>query len=344
MGCDAKERFFVSKLPAGPRNAITDVPGVAVGHCTLSEGEVQTGVTVVVPHGGKLFEEKVPAGHAVFNGFGKTAGLMQLGEMGVLETPIILTNTLSVGTAYTALVKRALAENPAIGVATGTVNPLVCECNDGGLNDIRGLHITEEHVFRALDSAGPEVAEGSVGAGRGMICYGCKGGVGTASRLAAAEGETFCVGCLVLTNYGREGDLRLWGRPAFSGQSDRPDKGSCIVILATDAPLSARQLDRLSRRAIAGLCRSGSVIGGGSGELAVSFSTGYRVPHEARGPYLDLRILREDCLDALFAAAAEAVEDAVYSSLLHAETVKGVRGNEVRSLRQRLAEEGLPDK
>ena len=336
MGCGTKERFFVSRLPAGPRNAITDVPGVTVGHCTLDQGEVQTGVTAVLPHGGNLFREKVPAGHAVFNGFGKTAGLMQLQELGVLETPIVLTNTLSVGTAFTALVKRALAENPEIGVTAGTVNPLVCECNDGDLSDIRGLHIAEDHVLRALDSAGPDVAEGSVGAGRGMICYGCKGGIGTASRLAETEGETFCVGALVLTNYGREGDLRLWGKPAFPAPEDRPDKGSCIVILATDAPLSARQLNRLSRRAIAGLCRSGSVIGGGSGELAVSFSTACRIPHRSEGPFLDLRVLREDCLDFLFAAAAEAVEDAVYSSLLHAETVGGVRGNAAVCLRERL--------
>ena len=339
MGCDRGDRFFVSRLPAGPRNAITDVPGVRVGHCTLDRDRVQTGVTAVLPHGGNLFTEKVPAGHAVFNGFGKTTGLMQLEELGVLETPIVLTNTLSVGTAFTALVKRALAENPEIGVTVGTVNPLVCECNDGDLSDIRGLHITEDHVFRALDSAGPDVAEGSVGAGRGMICYGCKGGIGTASRLT--EGETFCVGALVLTNYGREGDLRLWGRPAFSPPQNRPDKGSCIVILAVDAPLSARQLNRLSRRAIAGLCRSGSVIGSGSGELAVSFSTAYRVPQKGEGPYLNLQVLREDGMDLLFAAAAEAVEDAVWSSLLHAETVKGVRGNEAVSLRERLGQAGL---
>ena len=195
MGCHAP--FFISKLPKGRRNAITDVPGVAVGHCTLDRDEVQTGVTAVLPHGGNLFQEKVPAGHAVFNGFGKTTGLMQLGELGVLETPIVLTNTLSVGTAFTALVKRALAENPEIGVTAGTVNPVVCECNDGELSDIRGLHITEDHVRQALESAGPDVAEGSVGAGRGMVCYGCKGGIGTASRLAVVEDSTFllCSGC-----------------------------------------------------------------------------------------------------------------------------------------------------
>ena len=339
MGCPADQTLFPSRLPPGPRNAITDVAGVTVGHCTLDDGEIQTGVTAVLPHGGNLFREKVPAGCAVFNGFGKTMGLMQLAELGTLETPIVLTNTLSAGTAYTALVRRALEENPSIGVTTGTVNPLVCECNDGKLNDIRSLPITEDHVFQALAAAAPGFAEGAVGAGRGMVCYGCKGGVGTASRLAELPVQAFTVGALVLTNYGREGDLRLMGRPLAPQGEVFPDKGSVIALLATDAPLSARQLDRLSRRAIAGLCRSGSIIGSGSGELAVSFSTACRVPHAGDALFLDLRVLHEDYMDALFAAAAEAVEDAVYSSLLHAETVTGVRGTTVRSLGETLADE-----
>ena len=339
MGCPADQTLFPSRLPPGPRNAITDVAGVTVGHCTLDDGEIQTGVTAVLPHGGNLFREKVPAGCAVFNGFGKTMGLMQLAELGTLETPIVLTNTLSAGTAYTALVRRALEENPSIGISTGTVNPLVCECNDGQLNDIRSLPITEDHVFQALAAAAPAFAEGAVGAGRGMVCYGCKGGVGTASRLAELPGQAFTVGALVLTNYGRAGDLRLLGRPPAPQGEVTPDRGSVITLLATDAPLSARQLDRLSRRAIAGLCRSGSIIGSGSGELAVSFSTACRVPHAGDALFLDLRVLHEDYMDALFAAAAEAVEDAVYSSLLHAETVTGVRGTTVASLGEKLADE-----
>ena len=341
MGCASHDLFFLSKLPAGPRNAVSDVPGVTVGHCTLSAGPVQTGVTAVLPHPGNLFREKLPAGCAVFNGFGKTTGLLQLRELGTLETPVVLTNTFGVGTAYTALVKHALAQNPEIGVSTGTVNPVVCECNDGALNDIRGLHIREEHVFQALENASPEVAEGAVGAGRGMCSYGCKGGIGTASRLACVGSRDFCVGCLVLTNHGREGDLRLLGRP-FSPAADRtPDLGSVITILATDAPLSARQLERLSRRAVAGLCRSGSILGSGSGELSIAFSTASRIPHWAEEPVLSLPMLHEEHMDALFAAAAEAVEDAVFSSLLHGETVRGVRGNEVRSLPDRLGEKQL---
>jgi len=336
MGYLPRNLFFDPKLPAGPRNAITDVAGVAVGHCTLAHGPVQTGVTAVLPHRGNLFAEKLPAGHAVFNGFGKTAGLVQLAELGTLETPIVLTNTLSVGTACTALVRRALAENPEIGRADGTVNPLVCECNDGDLNDIRGLHITEDHVFAALDAAGPQVEEGSVGAGRGMVCYGCKGGIGTASRLARAGDAGFCVGALALTNHGRPGDLRLRGQAVFPGETGRPDRGSCIVILATDAPLSSRQLNRLSRRAIAGLCRMGSFLGGGSGELAIAFSTANPIPHRAETPVRAIPLLHESCLDPLFEAAAEAVEDAICSALFHSQTVQGVRGNTVLSLRERL--------
>ena len=331
MGCPPDNGYFTARLPAGERNAITDVPGVLVGHCTLAEGDLQTGVTAILPHSGDLFREKLPAGHAVFNGFGKTAGLMQLAEMGTLETPIVLTNTLSVGTAYTALVRRALAEDPDIGVTAGTVNPLVCECNDGALNDIRALAVREEHVFRALAAAGPAVAEGAVGAGRGMVCYGYKGGIGTASRLVSLGGLTFRVGCLVLTNHGHRGDLRLPGRPAGGPPERTPDRGSVITVLATDCPLSSRQLDRLSRRAIAGLCRSGSIIGGGSGELAVSFSTAYRVCPEGEDALFSVSLLREGCLDHLFAAAVEAVEDAVWSSLLHGETVSGVRASRVEA-------------
>ena len=250
MGCPADQTLFPSRLPPGPRNAITDVAGVAVGHCTLARrGDLQTGVTAVLPHGGNLFREKVPAGCAVFNGFGKTMGLMQLAELGTLETPIVLTNTLSAGTAYTALVRRALEENPSIGISTGTVNPLVCECNDGQLNDIRSLPITEDHVFQALAAAAPVFAEGAVGAGRGMVCYGCKGGIGTASRLAELPGTAFTVGALVLTNYGRAGDLRRMGRPLAPQGEVTPDRGSVITLLATDAPLLPAARSPPSRRA-----------------------------------------------------------------------------------------------
>jgi len=339
MGC-TKNKYFISKYESGARNAITDVPGVRVGHVTVADGEIQTGVTAIMPHDGNIFKEKIPAGHAVFNGFGKTTGLVQVAELGTIETPIILTNTLSVGTAYTALVKYSLEHNEDIGVKTGTVNPLVCECNDGTLNDIRGLHVTEEHVFEAMAKAGEEVAEGAVGAGRGMKCYGLKGGIGTASRVVTIEDKTYTVGCLVLTNHGRLDDLRIMGR-CISDMATEPDKGSVIVILATDAPLSDRQLCRVARRAIAGLCRMGSNIGHGSGEIAVAFSTGYRIDHRTEGALYTVSLVGERHMDKVFRGAVEAVEDAVYSSLEHAETVTGARGNTVQSLGDYMAEKGI---
>ncbi len=339
MGC-TKNKYFIGKYESGARNAITDVPGIKVGHVTVADGEIQTGVTAIMPHDGNIFQEKIPAGHAVFNGFGKTTGLVQVAELGNIETPIVLTNTLSVGTAYTALVKYSLEHNADIGVKTGTVNPLVCECNDGVLNDIRGLHVTEEHVFEAMRIAGEEVAEGAVGAGRGMRCYGLKGGIGTSSRVAAIEDKTYTVGCLVLTNYGRLDDLRVMGR-CISDMATEPDKGSVIVILATDAPLSDRQLCRVARRAIAGLCRSGSSIGHGSGEIAVAFSTGYRIAHRSEAALYNVSLLSERYMNDIFRVAVEAVEDAVYSSLEHAETVTGVRGKTIQSLGDYMKEKGL---
>ncbi len=339
MGCTRNE-YFISRYPAGKRNAITDVPGVKVGHATIADGEIQTGVTAILPHEGNIFQEKLPAGHAVFNGFGKTTGLIQIDELGVIETPIVLTNTLSVGSGYAALVKHALAQNKDIGVNTGTVNPVVCECNDGNLNDIRGMHVTEEYFFSALESAAADFEEGSVGAGRGMKCYGLKGGIGSASRITQIGDKSYHVGCLVLTNHGRIDDLRIMGRPIVDAAPYEMDKGSVIAILATDAPLSDRQLKRLSRRAIAGLCRSGSIIGHGSGEIAIAFSTAYRIAHHTEGALYTVSLVGERHMDKLFSAAIEAVEDAVYSSLEHAQTVAGVRGNVVQSLNDYLAEKG----
>ena len=195
MGLEKASGLTVGRGTPGPRNLISDVPGVTVGHVTIQDGAgVNTGVTAVLPHGGNLFRDKVLAASVVINGFGKTIGLVQVEELGTIETPILLTNTLSVGTAATALVKYMLAQNADIGRTTGTVNPLVCECNDGFLNDIRGLHVREEHIFQAIAAAGPDFAEGAVGAGTGMSCLGFKGGVGSASRTAALEGRTYTVG------------------------------------------------------------------------------------------------------------------------------------------------------
>ena len=337
MGIEASWGFRVGSLPPGPLNKISDVPGVTVGHCTLADGDVQTGVTALLPHPGDTFHEKVPAAAQVVNGFGKTAGLVQIEELGTLETPILFTNTLSVGTASTALVRYMLDRCPDICDTTSSVNPVVCECNDSGLNDIRGLHVTEADALAALADCRADFAEGAVGAGRGMRCHGLKGGIGSASRRIELDGRSYHMGALLLTNHARFEDLVVAGVPVSERlpRADVPpheDKGSVIVVLATDAPLSCRQLGRVARRAIVGLSRTGSYCGNGSGEIVIAFSTACRIPHYPEGDTLPLRALAENKIDLLFRAAAECVEEGVLSSLLHAETVTGRGGLTVPSL------------
>lgn len=280
-------------LPTGPANAITDVAGVLVGHTTIRRGAgslvrgvgpVRTGVTAILPHGDDLFASKVPAAAEVFNGYGKSIGLVQIAELGQLESPILLTNTLSVGKVADALVGWAIERHPAIGVTTSTINPVVAECNDGYLNDIGGRHVGEAETRAALDGArGGAVAEGNVGAGTGMSCYGWAGGIGTASRLVRADGTTWTLGALALANFGRADDLLIAGVPvgrllAAAAETTR-EHGSIIVVLATDAPLDARQLGRLARRVPHGLARTGSHGGHGSGDLALAFSVADRIAH-----------------------------------------------------------------
>lgn len=332
--------FQVGKLPHGPLNKISDVPGVTVGHCTLAEGDVQTGVTALLPHPGDVFHDNVLAASHVINGFGKTTGLVQINELGTLETPILFTNTLSVGTVETALVKYMLERNPDICETTGSVNPVVCECNDSGLNDIRGLHVKEEHVFAALADCKADFAEGAVGAGRGMRCHGLKGGIGSASRQVELDGTAYTVGALVLSNHAVFEDLIVAGTPIRKLLEDsippHEDKGSIITVLATDIPLSERQLRRLCNRALVGLSRTGSYCGNGSGEIVIAFTTANRVPHDAETAILPMRMVHDDKINSIFRAVAECVEESVLSSLLHAETVTGYHGRTVRSLTELL--------
>lgn len=271
------------KFPKGPRNLITDVAGVTVGQVTLNddEKEIHTGVTAIRGHKGNLFQEKLAAGAAVINGFGKSAGLVQIEELGTLETPIIMTNTLSVGTALSALTKYMLKENPDIGVTTGTVNCVVTECNDGELNDIRGMHVTEADVWQALDHCSETFEEGAVGSGTGMCCMGLKGGIGSASRIVTVDGEEHTIGVILMSNFGMRGNLTIDGfRP--KGMEFPPqecEKGSVILVLATDLPLSDRQLRRMARRSVVGLCRTGSFLGNGSGDICDCFF--YCKPHSS---------------------------------------------------------------
>ena len=240
-------KYKFGDLPAGKRDLITDVPGVKVGHVTLSEGCVQTGVTAIIPGPGSTFRQKFPAAVHVINGFGKSAGLVQIEELGTLETPILLTNTLSVPACLDGLITYMLADHPEIGTTTGTVNAVVGECNDSKVNDIRGRHVTAEHALKALHNVSEEFAEGAVGAGRGMKCFGWSGGIGSASRLVELDGKTYTVGALLLTNFGRKNQFVICGKKAgeeaHAAEEDyfSRDTGSCMMILATDLPLSSRQ-------------------------------------------------------------------------------------------------------
>ncbi len=328
----------------GPLNAITDVSGVQVGHRTLIEGDrIRTGVTAIRPHRGNLFREKVPAAVYVGNGFGKAAGFLQVQELGTIETPIVLTNTLSVGTAVEATVAWMLRQPGNEGV--GSVNAVVGETNDGYLNDIRGQHVTPDDVWAAIDAAaaGP-VEEGSVGAGTGTTNFGWKGGIGTASRVLPDELGGYTLGALVQTNYG--GLLRIDGVPVgealgqysfrsvvegeSNGQSPGSEnEGSCMIVLATDAPLSPRNLERLAKRAIMGLARTGSFMSNGTGDFVIAFSTPNRTQD---GAVQSVDQLANRAMSPLFLATVEAVEEAVYNALTAATTVQGRAGHVIEAL------------
>jgi D-aminopeptidase len=318
----------------GVENAITDVGGVKVGHTTLREADrVNTGVTAILPHGGDLFREKVPGAVFVGNAFGKLAGSTQVEELGTIETPIVLTNTLSVGVAVDATVRWTLAQPGNDSVRS--VNALVGETNDGGMNDIRGFHVTREHVMSAIAAARTgAVEEGAVGAGTGTTAFGWKGGIGTSSRRVRQQDGEWIVGVLVQSNYG--GRLTIGGVPVWKHLTpgNRPDAaadGSCMIVVATDAPLDARDLKRLAARAIYALARTGSTYSNGSGDFAVAFSThpALRVtPATAPQPRL---VLPTDGVSALFEAVMDATEEAVYNSLLKAIDTTG-NGRTVRAI------------
>lgn len=320
-----------SKYPAGPKNLITDVQGVTVGQTTKQSENINTGVTVVRPHGGNMFQDKVMAGCSIINGFGKSIGLVQLQELGTIETPIVLTNTMSIGTAFTALNKYMLSENPDIGVSTSTVNCVVTECNDGRLNDIRGMHITEQDVMDALSSTEDEFEEGAVGAGTGMCCLGLKGGIGSASRVLEIDGQEYTVGALVNSNFGGAGNLVIGGKHYNTGKYPNgipeKDEGSIIIVIATDIPMSERQLNRVAHRAMISLGKTGSVSGNGSGDIAIAFTTANRLPQYSEQELLPIKMFFDDKIDKVFTATIEAVEEAIISSLWHAKTTRGVRNS-----------------
>jgi D-aminopeptidase len=338
--------FTVGRLSVGALNAITDVPGVLVGHTTLVRGEgrlvegqgpVRTGVTAILPHGDNLFRHKVPAAVHTVNGFGKAAGFEQIRERGVIETPILLTNTLNVGRVWDALAAYMLRDNPDIGLTTGTVSAVVGECNDGFLNDLRGRHVGQAEVWAAIEGAwSGAVAEGNVGAGTGTACFGFKGGIGTSSRLVL-DGQ-YTVGVLVQTNYGRRPDMLVLGVPVgqhfLNELLPETPPGSIMMVLATDAPLDSRQLGRLAVRVGFGLARTGAIAEDASGDFVIAFSTANRWLHYPESEVQDARRLteRSSVINEFFAAAIEATEEAIYNALIAAETMTGRDGHTLHAI------------
>ncbi len=318
----------IGVLPTGANNAITDVAGVKVGQVSLVQGDsVRTGVTTILPHDGNIFQQKVPAAIYLGNGFGKLAGYSQVEELGNLETPIILTNTLSVPTAADAIIDYILALPGNENVRS--VNPVVGETNDGGLNNIRGRHVQREHVLQAIAAAQDgRVVEGNVGAGVGTRCFGFKGGIGTASRKLPGNLGGYTVGVLVQTNFG--GVLQIDGVPVgvelgkfyLKEQIEQSADGSCMMIVATDAPLDARNLRRLAKRAMLGLAKTGGIASNGSGDYVIAFSTAehLRISYRMEQLLLNQTVLHNDAISPLFLATIEATEEAIINSLFAAQT------------------------
>ncbi len=327
----------IGRMPKGELDKITDVPGVKVGHSTVRDGEHNTGVTVILPSEDNIFRNKMVAAAFVHNGFGKTAGTVQIEELGTLETPIGLTNTLNVGLVSDALVEYMIETCAADGIGLASVNPVVGECNDAGLNAIADRAVRREHVREAIGSACRDFDEGDVGAGCGTRCYGLKGGIGSASRKIELDGREYVLGVLVQSNYGATADLTIGGRPVgeeicrMVREEAECDRGSIIVVLATDVPLTARQLKRVIRRCSVGIARLGSYTGHGSGEVFLGFSTANRIPQDG-GDLMSVSCIREDRIDRLFRAAGEATEEAILNSMVMADEVRAPDGTLVRSL------------
>ncbi|GAB4074449.1 P1 family peptidase [Barrientosiimonas marina] len=320
------------QLPKGPNQCITDVPGVKTGHVTLyepinHEDTICTGVTAILPHTGNLFQHKVRAASHIINGYGKTAGLVQVNELGLLESPIMLTNTFSVGAIMQGTLQYMLEQNPEIGDTASSLNLVVGECNDSYLNSMRLQAVKPDHAVEAIEQAadGP-IEEGAVGAGKGMVSFDCKGGIGTASRVV----DDYTVGGLVLSNFGKSEDARF---ADFSPDRKAAQDGSIMIVIATDAPLDHRQLERLAKRSAAGLGRTGSYFAHGSGDIAIAFSTANQTAPYQQTAEETITAVRDThpIMNKLFQAVADTTEDAIISSLKHAETTTGRKGRVVEA-------------
>lgn len=321
-----KQFVHTGTLPTGKLNHICDVPGVLVGHQTIIQEDIRTGVTAILPHNRNLFLEKVTGNCFVMNGYGKSIGLMQIEELGQIETPILLTNTFAVGRVTDGLVHYLLDKNKEIGKKQGTINPVVLECNDGRLNNIRKIMITEADVRQAIASASTNSHQGSIGAGTGMICHGLKGGIGSSSRIIPIEGINYTLGVLVNSNFGHSSsrDLIVNGDPIgrqIAKERGVADQGSIIVVVATDIGLDANQLKRIIKRAAIGIGRTGSYIGHGSGDVFVGFTIANTFKNKKA--FHTMNVLDNQYINLLFQGVVEATEEAIYQSMLASPAMDG---------------------
>ena len=329
----------------GPLNKITDVKGVRVGHSTINDGKIKTGVTCIMPHDGDIFREKLIGASYIINGYGKSLGLIQLDELGTLESPIFMTNTMSIGEVLNSSMKWMINKYQDVGNKSGAPNIIVTECNDGVINDMRGLHIKEKNVLESIENIKEDFEEGSVGAGTGMISFNLRGGIGSSSRIIEIKGKNYTLGSLVLSNFGKIKDLKIEnreiGRQMYlksKEKVDSKDKGSIIIIIATDIPLSARQLKRVAKRSTIGLGNVGSFLGHGSGDIAIAFSTANKIKDNT---FEDIKILKEDLLDEVFRACAESVEESIINSLIYSKSDISKESKKIFSLEDNLKNLGI---
>ncbi len=329
----------IGELQTGNKNNICDVQGVLVGHSTIEKDTIHTGITSILPHGGNMFKEKVVSASYSYNGFGKSIGLLQVEELGTIETPILLTNTLSVGRVCDGLISYMLKDNKEIGVTTSTINPIVMECNDGSINEIQLRVLNEDNVLESIKSAKNDFTQGSIGAGTGMKCHGFKGGIGSSSRIVKYNDQEYTIGVLVNSNFGSSNGKDLIFKGRHLGEmiknynlNQEEDKGSIIVIIATDAPLDHRQLKRISKRAELGIGRTGSYAGNGSGDIIVAFTTANKVKHYTENITEIITRFSDNFINLLFKATIEATEEAVLNSMLYSKGIQSFNGTYYRSL------------
>lgn len=331
----------IGQLESGIRNNICDVEGVLVGHSTVETDNIHTGITAILPHNKNMFKEKVVAAAYSYNGFGKSMGLVQIEELGTIETPILLTNTLNIGKVSDGLISYMINDNPEIGITTGTVNPIVMECNDGSINEIQLRVLDEKNVLEAINNSKDDFKQGNVGGGTGMKCHGFKGGIGSSSRVVTINNKEYTIGVLVNSNFGSSNGKDLIFNGRYLGDLIRDynlkqeeDKGSIIVVVATDAPLDSRQLKRIAKRAELGIARTGSYAGNGSGDIILAFSIANKVSHYNDSAIDNITRFSDGYINQIFKATVEATEEAVLNSMLYSTGVKAYNGTYIKSLNE----------